>query len=81
MNQCDLDDEGMRLFCLGLGVNSTLQVLSLKNNKIGDAGAKAFESAFAQEKMRLTHLYLSKNQIGDEGAKALARALRSLKLS
>ena len=47
MSQCDLADESMDSFCFGLALNSTLNVLNLKDNSISNKGAKGFADAFA----------------------------------
>lgn len=78
MSQCELGDESTRRFCQGLRLNSTLRVLNLKENIIGDIGAEEIAQAFQHGKTKLKALYLSKNCIKDKGARALAHAIRNL---
>nr|CAB3263533.1 leucine-rich repeat-containing protein 71 [Phallusia mammillata] len=59
--------------------DSTLQHLSLRNNKITDIGAKQISQCLGQNGSQnrcLTTLNLSYNHIADEGAKHLAQGLR-----
>ena len=81
MSQCELGDLSLAKFCQGLAENSTLRVLSLKENQIGDEGATSLAKAFESGKPKLTSLNLSKNQIRDKGAVALAHAFRNLNLT
>ena len=52
----------------------TLKVVSLHENRIGDAGATALAQGIAASES-LTGVYLGKNRIGDAGATALAQAI------
>lgn len=69
----------MTKFCYGLSINSTLKVLNLKENEIGDEGAQELANAFRNGKTKISHLYLNQNRIKDSGAKALANSIRNLK--
>lgn len=55
---------------------STLEVLDVDSNTIGDAGAKALAEAAANHPA-LSTLGLAHNDITDDGASALLKLLRS----
>jgi len=52
-----------------------LEVMSLRNNKIGDLGAEAVAQAI-KRLPRLKCVHLEGNEIGDRGAKAVAEAVK-----
>ena len=57
-------------------LNLGLSKLNLKNNQIGDEGAKAIARAIEKNpQIPLQQLWLQNNQIGAEGAKAIALAI------
>merc|ERR1712176_418151 len=60
-------------------MGSSLRVLGLAVNRLGDAGAKVVADAFAvpgsAQSSRPIELNLNSNFIGDDGAMALGRAL------
>jgi hypothetical protein len=66
--------EGARALAAALRYNTTLTVLDLYGNDIGDEGAQALAAALMNN-ATLTTLPLDGNNIGDEGAQALAAAL------
>ena len=71
LNNCTIGLHGVRALSLGLlHFCKNLQTLELRNNSIGEKGAKAL-AANLQYCTRLKILDLTFNQIGDNGAKAL----------
>ena len=84
MQTLDLSGKGigvqMEKFCTALstGELSSLTILDLSDNRIGDEGMKAFSEALSRGVLAsLTVLDLSDNRIGDEGMKAFSTALSS----
>jgi Ran GTPase-activating protein (RanGAP) involved in mRNA processing and transport len=59
--------------------NSSLQELSLYQNRIGDEGAKQLGVTLAKN-LSLRKLILNSNKIGDEGANHLGAALERIPL-
>lgn len=67
---------GAAKLAAGLAENQTLRVLRVRNNTIGDDGAKAFSDVLARPQSTLQSLSLDANHIGDTGAIALSEALK-----
>mmetsp|Transcript_47060 Transcript_47060/g.106113 ORF Transcript_47060/g.106113 Transcript_47060/m.106113 type:complete len:527 (-) Transcript_47060:160-1740(-) len=60
------------------GSTAKLEALSLRENRIGDAGIKALSAVLVTGALpKIENLRLSANQIGDEGAVALSTAVES----
>jgi Ran GTPase-activating protein (RanGAP) involved in mRNA processing and transport len=79
-SELDLSSNGLKLefvtqIAEELSTNTTLFVLNLRSNNIGDVGAAAIANALGSNKS-LTHLWLDDNSIRDVGIEALARALQ-----
>ncbi len=53
--------------------NSSLTILDVSNNKIGDRGVVLLTDALCHSHVHLTRLNVAKNDIADEGAMALAK--------
>ncbi|KAL9965559.1 hypothetical protein ACROYT_G029373 [Oculina patagonica] len=70
-----LDEHGATALAEALQRNTSLTVLDLSGNNIGDHGATALAEAL-QRNTSLTVLYLLMNKIGDHGATGLAEALQ-----
>merc|ERR1740136_215901 len=68
----------MRFIATALYSNNTLTAIYLKNNNIGDEGAKAIATAL-ESNDTITNIELSNNTIGDEGIKAVDVALAANK--
>ena len=80
LQSLDLDSQliiqsGIVLLAEAFKVNSTLSVLHLGHNGIGDQGAAVLAEAL-KENSTLTVLHLDGNDIGDQGATGLAEALK-----
>ncbi len=75
MLNCNLDDERAALLAEGLQYNSSVEVLKLVANDIGDKGAVAIAGAI-KGCPNLHYLDLSFNKIGDEGAITLVNINR-----
>ena len=71
---------GLKKFAAGLAANTSIEVLDLSANEIGDYGAEKLAAALETNRTVKT-LILFQNQIGNEGggsgAKAIGKALRS----
>jgi len=71
---------GLKKFAAGLASNTSIEVLDLSANEIGDYGAEKLAAALETNRTVKT-LILFQNQIGKEGggsgAKAIGKALRS----
>jgi hypothetical protein len=71
---------GLKKFAAGLAANTSIEVLDLSANEIGDYGAEKLAAALETNRTVKT-LILFQNQIGKEGggsgAKAIGKALRS----
>ncbi|XP_004343096.1 hypothetical protein CAOG_07237 [Capsaspora owczarzaki ATCC 30864] len=76
LSSSGITDEDSLVVAEGLKENNNLQVLTLYDNQIGDAGAQAIGSAL-RNKANLSILYLSQNKIGDAGARAIAEGLQT----
>ncbi|XP_068748892.1 nucleotide-binding oligomerization domain-containing protein 2-like isoform X2 [Montipora capricornis] len=73
---CNIDDASAAALAeLLRGKNSTLELLGLSHNAIGDVGADALAKGL-KENSTLTKLNLSCNAIGDVGADSLAKGLK-----
>ncbi|XP_077184145.1 leucine-rich repeat-containing protein 45 isoform X2 [Paroedura picta] len=85
-NNLGIWEESFALFCEGLGANSTLQRLDLRNNQINHQGAGELSMAL-KNNSSLQELDLRWNNIGLLGGRALLnclhsnRALRQLELA
>jgi hypothetical protein len=55
--------------------NTTLRILAMWGNQIGNAGAAAIAAALLDSNRTLTTLALGNNQIGDTGVEALLKAI------
>jgi len=71
----DLDSKKAIALAAALKRNSTLQILNLYSNFIGDEGAIAL-AATVKQNTTLKVLVLGGNKIGDQGAHAIANALK-----
>jgi hypothetical protein len=71
-----VDYEGAVAISEALKTNSTLQVIDLEENEIGDKGATAFAKAL-KTNTSLQEINLNDNRIGDEGAIAISEALKT----
>ena len=72
---CHLTSEGAKCLFKTLRKNSTVRILRLDGNSIGNKGAKAAAEALLKGKLLLTRLDLSENGIKVDGATSLAGAL------
>lgn len=77
LNSTDITCEGIKQITAQLTASSTLQTLSLRNNKIEDDSAKEIALALQSANVSLTCIDLSANFVKHEGACALANALAS----
>ncbi|NXX95478.1 LRC45 protein, partial [Centropus bengalensis] len=77
-NSLGVWEEGFALFCQGLGANSVLQRLDLRNNQINHQGAVELAMALRQN-TSLQELDLRWNNIGLLGGRALLNSLHSNK--
>lgn len=71
-----VDASGCTAIALALDGSSTLRVLDLRYNKVGDEGATALANALKSATQQLTALRLQNANVGPAGAVALAEALR-----
>lgn len=70
-------DEDAMVLSEALAAATSLRVLSLRNNSIGDEGVKALAAALREGGApKLEEIEFRKNSIEDEGVKAMAAALR-----
>ncbi len=72
--RCNITSRGARHLAESLHTNSTLKVLWLHNNPIGDDGATAF-AAMLPVNTSLEYLNLTNDSISKEGVKQLIRGL------
>ena len=59
------------------GTGSSLQILELSHNKIGDIGAKKIAESIKGDQCKLEYLGLNNTNLGDQGAKNLSASLSS----
>ncbi|NWU98400.1 LRC45 protein, partial [Upupa epops] len=78
-NNLGMWEEGFSFFCHGLGANSVLQQLDLRNNQISHQGARELAMALRQN-TSLQELDLRWNNIGLLGGRALLNCLHSNKI-
>lgn len=71
LTHTDLDHEGLRILIDGLVASTSLKIIDLSNNNVGDLGALAL--AERMHTMSFEHLSLCNNQIGLVGHVALDR--------
>jgi len=75
LGSCGIGDEQVQAVIAALKENgSSLEMLDLSSNSIGDTGATTIADSFSRFP-NLQELYLQCNSIGDTGAKALAEAV------
>ena len=66
---------GAQHISMALEINTTLKVLCLSCNDIGDSGAKHIAKAL-ESNAALETLYLNRNNISDMGAQHISEALK-----
>ena len=74
LQNCAIQNPGMRTLANALIVNKTLEKLDVSNNGIGNQGVASLANAL-MENQTLTSLHLGSNLIGDVGIEKLANAL------
>ena len=66
---------GAKCIAQGISKNSSLELLNLKGNVIGDQGIIMISQALKESKMTLKELDISLNEIGPHGFQALCEVL------
>lgn len=79
MMPCDVGTTGAELVAKCLKENLTCRAIDLRDNVIGDGGARAMAEMLERDDNTVTYLYLYNNDISDTGAVAFSEALKANK--
>ena len=76
LTNCNIGDNGAKIFAVGLSIYTGLKELVLNVNNIGDEGSIALAETLTKNPLsHLEKLDISFNAIGDSGAKSLSEGL------
>ena len=76
LTNCNIGDDGAKVFAIGLSIYTGLKELVLNVNNIGDEGSIALAETLTRNPLsHLEKLDISFNAIGDSGAKSLSEGL------
>ena len=76
LTNCNIGDDGAKIFAVGLSIYTGLKELVLNVNNIGDEGSIALAETLTKNPLsHLEKLDISFNAIGDSGAKSLSEGL------
>lgn len=77
----ELMTPGAKCIAMGLSKNTSLELLNIKGNVIGDQGLILIAQALKESKMNLKELDISLNEIGPQGFQALCEVLPHTKIT
>ncbi|XP_072892273.1 ribonuclease inhibitor-like [Hemitrygon akajei] len=73
-----LTDSGAKDFASALGINRSVTVLNLNDNKLGDSGVKLVSAALRKRACKIQKLWLDNAGLTDSGAKDVVSALSTI---